>query len=98
MNKEWSELNKKMQTEIKKESTFCIGIETLLQLRKSLFEEIHGFKKELDREDLNAIPFMNAEGYHNKTIAYSIWHIFRIEDIVGTGIEKGLGQFVLHCV
>ena len=82
MNKEWSELNKKMQTEIKKESTFCIGIETLSQLRKGLFEELHGFKKELDREDFNAIPFMNAEGYHNKTIAYSIWHIFRIEDIV----------------
>ncbi len=25
---------------------------------------------------------MNSNGYHNKTIAYSIWHIFRIEDIV----------------
>lgn len=25
---------------------------------------------------------MNANGYHNKTIAYSLWHIFRIEDIV----------------
>lgn len=82
MNKEWSELNKKMQTEIKKESTFCIGIEALLQLRKSLFDEICSFKKELGREAFNAIPFMNAEGYHNKTIAYSIWHIFRIEDIV----------------
>ena len=82
MNKEWSELNKKMQTEIKKESTFCIGIETLLQLRKSLFDEICGLKKELGREAFNAIPFMNAEGYHNKTIAYSVWHIFRIEDIV----------------
>ena len=82
MNKEWSELNKKMQTEIKKESTFCIGIETLLQLRKSLFDEICGLKKELGRESFNAIPFMNAEGYHNKTIAYSVWHIFRIEDIV----------------
>lgn len=25
---------------------------------------------------------MNAGGCHSKTIAYSIWHIFRIEDIV----------------
>lgn len=25
---------------------------------------------------------MNANGYHCKTIVYSIWHIFRIEDIV----------------
>lgn len=28
------------------------------------------------------MPFPNAAGYHSKTIAYSIWHIFRIEDIV----------------
>ena len=28
------------------------------------------------------MPFKNADGYHSKTIAYSIWHIFRIEDIV----------------
>lgn len=28
------------------------------------------------------MPFANAKGYHNKTIAYSIWHIARIEDIV----------------
>jgi hypothetical protein len=40
------------------------------------------FRDELDREDFNAIPFINAEGYHSKTIAYSLWHIFRIEDIV----------------
>ena len=28
------------------------------------------------------MPFAGAEGYHSKTLAYSIWHIFRIEDIV----------------
>ena len=33
-------------------------------------------------EDFSAIPFINANGYHCKTIGYSIWHIFRIEDIV----------------
>lgn len=32
--------------------------------------------------EFNEIPFINAKGYHNKTIAYFIWHIFRIEDIV----------------
>ena len=26
--------------------------------------------------------FAKAEGYHSKTLAYSIWHVFRIEDIV----------------
>ena len=40
------------------------------------------FKEDLCREDFNSIPFINADGYHSKTIAYSIWHIFRIEDIV----------------
>ena len=28
------------------------------------------------------MPFKGANGYHSKTLAYSIWHIFRIEDIV----------------
>ena len=28
------------------------------------------------------MPFINAKGYHNKTLAYSLWHVFRIEDIV----------------
>ena len=89
MNKEWSELNKKVQAQIKKEATFCEGIETLLELRRKLYDEICQFKKELSREEFNSIPFMNAEGYHNKTIAYSIWHIFRIEDIVAhTLIER----------
>ena len=43
---------------------------------------LSSFNEELSREDFNAIPFINADGYHCKTIAYSIWHIFRIEDIV----------------
>lgn len=45
-------------------------------------QTIDSFRTELAREDFNAIPFTNVEGYHSKTIAYSLWHIFRIEDIV----------------
>lgn len=45
-------------------------------------ETLISFNGELCREDFDAIPFINADGYHSKTIAYSIWHIFRIEDIV----------------
>lgn len=82
MNKEWSELNKTMQTQIKKESAFHDGIETLLKLREQLFGELNKFRSELSREEFSAIPFINADGYHSKTVAYSIWHIFRIEDIV----------------
>ena len=35
------------------------------------------------------MPFMNADGYHSKNIAYSIWHIFRIEDIVAHTLVNG---------
>jgi len=82
MNKEWSALNKTMQTQIKKKDTYEEGISTLFDLRNRLMETLISFNDELCRKDFDAIPFINADGYHNKTIAYSIWHIFRIEDIV----------------
>lgn len=82
MNKEWSDLNKIMQWQIKKRENYSLGIETLIELRKLLMEKIFQFKDELDVADFSAMPFINANGYHNKTIAYSLWHIFRIEDIV----------------
>lgn len=82
MNKEWSEHNKTMQTQIKKKDTYEEGIGTLFDLRNQMMEILISFNDELCREDFNAIPFINANGYHSKTIAYSIWHIFRIEDIV----------------
>lgn len=82
MNKEWSELNKKMQSQIKNRDTYRNGINTLFELRDQLMKTVISFRDELSRNDFNAIPFINAEGYHSKTIAYSLWHIFRIEDIV----------------
>lgn len=82
MNREWSELNKTVQTQLKKEDTYKAGIDSLFRLRDQLMQTIVSFRDELSREDFNAIPFINANGYHCKTIAYSIWHIFRIEDIV----------------
>ncbi len=82
MNKEWSELNKAMQAQIRKNDTYEAGINTLFELRNRLMKILTVFYSELNREEFNAIPFLNADGYHSKTIAYSIWHIFRIEDIV----------------
>lgn len=82
MNKEWSELNKKMQGQLRKKDTYEEGFDTLSDLRKELMQTLKGFRRELTREEFDAIPFLNADGYHSKTIAYSIWHIFRIEDIV----------------
>ena len=82
MNREWTEQNKLMQLQLKKKDTFPEGIHILIQLRKDLMTQILRLKEELSQEDFSAMPFKNAKGYHNKTIAYSLWHIFRIEDIV----------------
>lgn len=71
-----------MQTQIRKNDTYEAGINTLFELRNRLMKILTVFYSELNREEFNAIPFLNADGYHSKTIAYSIWHIFRIEDIV----------------
>lgn len=85
MNKEWSEKNKRVQQLLKK-ATFSEGITELLSLREELMNEILSLKKELKDEDFSAIPFINAKGYHSKTVAYSLWHIFRIEDIVANSL------------
>lgn len=58
MNKEWSELNKTMQGQIKKKDTYKNGIDTLLILRNQLMQTLLSFKEELCREDFNAIPFI----------------------------------------
>ena len=67
MDKNWSEMNKEMQALIAKNATFRDGIEMLLTYPE---------------EAVYRMPCAGAEGYHSKTLAYSIWHIFRIEDIV----------------
>lgn len=81
MNREWSELNRTMQLQLKKRETFGAAIDTLLRLRSSLMEQMLLFRELCSEEDFCAMPFPNAQGYHSKTIAYSLWHIFRIEDI-----------------
>ena len=89
MNKEWSELNKTMQARLRKKETFQAGLETLFSLRDQLMETILSFRNALTPADFSAIPFINADGYHSKTIAYSLWHIFRIEDIVAHTLING---------
>ena len=89
MNKEWSELNKTMQSQIKKKDTFEEGIGTLLTLRDVLMNEMLTWREKFKREDFDAMPFINADGYHCKNIAYSIWHVFRIEDIVAHDLIAG---------
>ena len=89
MNREWSELNRKMQLDLKKRETFSEGIETLLRLRKELFDEILRLFSELSPDEMCTAPFLGANGYHSKTVAYSLWHIFRIEDITAHTLIAG---------
>lgn len=65
-----------------KKATFYDGINEFLKLREMLMQEMLSWKKLLSSDDYCAIPFINTDGYHSKTVAYSIWHIIRIEDIV----------------
>ncbi len=81
MNRDWSEQNKKVQ-QLLKNASFDEGIGELIALRKMLMEEMLRWRGILPAEDYCKIPFLNVSGYHNKTVAYSIWHIMRIEDIV----------------
>ena len=89
MNKEWSEQNKRMQQLFKKADTFDQGKAVLFNLRNDLMDTLLSFREDLKREDFDAMPYMNADGYHSKNIAYSIWHVFRIEDIVAHTLVKG---------
>lgn len=89
MDNELIELCSKIKEEISNENTFHLGIENLLLLRKQLFNAILQLKAELCRDDFNAMPFIGEDGFHSKTIAYSIWHIFRIEDIVSHTLING---------
>lgn len=82
MDKEWSEKNKKMQTLLAKNETFAEGIKLLLELRNSLFEQITSIVKTFPSVAFHQMPFGRGDGNHNSTLAWSLWHLFRIEDIV----------------
>jgi len=95
MNKEWSEKHKLIQTLIGKEATYKEGTELLIELRTELFEQITRIVNVYPAEAFYLMPFPNAKGYHSKTLAYSIWHIFRIEDIVAHTLISRDDQILL---
>ena len=88
MNKDWSEKNKKMQTLIGKEASFREGIDVLIELRDDLFGQITSILNTYPADAFYQMPFAGADGYHSKTLSYSMWHIFRIEDIVAHTLIK----------
>ena len=89
MNKDWSDKNKKMQVLIGKEATYAEGIDLLIDLRNDLFSQISFVVNTYPGDAFYQMPFAGADGYHSKTLAYSMWHIFRIEDIVAHTLIAG---------
>lgn len=89
MNKEWSHLNKTMQGQIGKKEKFEEGKATWIELRNQLMQTCISFLDDLSPEEFCMMPFAQANGYHNKTVAYSLWHIAWIEDIVAHTLIKG---------
>ena len=82
MDKNWAGMNKEMQALLSKEATFEDAKGKLIELRENLFAQITQIVNTFPEEAFSLMPFAGAEGYHSKTLGYSIWHIFRIEDIV----------------
>lgn len=89
MDERWSEQNKKIQKLLRNNDTFAEGIETLIAFRLELFQQITEVVENYPKEAFFQRPFPDADGYHSKTLAYSVWHIFRIEDIVAHELIAG---------
>ncbi len=82
MDKNWSDKNKEMQTLISKEATFAEGIKVLIALRAELFEQITSIVNTFPTEAFYQLPFGDGKGNHCTSLAWSLFHTFRIEDIV----------------
>lgn len=82
MDNEWAEKNKVIQNYLSKETTFVNAIDRLIELRTVIFEQITQIIESYPKEAFSQMPFAGKDGYHSKTLSYSIWHVFRIEDIV----------------
>lgn len=89
VDKDWAEKNKEIQKLLSREATFPAAVDALIAFREEIFEQVTQIVNTFPGEAFSRMPFAGAEGYHSKTLAYSIWHIFRIEDIVAHEMMAG---------
>ena len=81
MHKDFSALNKLMQDNLKKQTTFSDGIKNLLQLRNNLMEEIDLIFKTTSPEDFFALPFPKSDSsVAEKSPSYSKSRSFNKEE------------------
>lgn len=79
----WSEEHKKLRDLFKREATFNEAIALFMNLHARLhasFPTDYSFEDEL-WEDLTEEAFKKAQNKKGRTIAYSLWHSARIEDM-----------------
>ena len=96
MNEDWSQKNRQIQKLLSKETTFDEAVEKLIEFRNELFQQITWIVDGYPEKAFYQMPFEGAKGYHSKTLAYSIWHIFRIEDIVAHEMIEGDEQILFR--
>lgn len=94
MNKKWSEELKEIRVLLKNEKNFFEGKKKLLEFRYELFCEWEKFF-DIQRDFLFEMPYPNSKGYDSKNIAYSIYHVFRIEDIVSNTLISDNEEIIL---
>ena len=83
MDKNYSERHKVILSQLKKEISFEEGIKTLIDLREDLFlNHVEKYFSRLSKDDFCKIPFAGSTGNKDATISWSIYHVFRIEDII----------------
>ena len=83
MDKNYSERHKVILSQLKKEISFYDGIKNLIDLREDLFlNHVEKYFSRLSKDDFCKIPFAGSPGNKDATISWSIYHVFRIEDII----------------
>ena len=83
MDKNYSERHKVILSQLKKELSFEEGIKNLIDLREDLFlNHVEKYFSRLSKDDFCKIPFAGSTGNKDATISWSIYHVFRIEDII----------------
>jgi hypothetical protein len=82
MNHEVSEELTNIFAKLNKAITFQEGIQDLISFRNQRFDEWKSSLSGVTKEEYHLQPYINHQGYEKKNIAYSLYHVFRIEDIV----------------
>ncbi len=72
MDRNWSDKNKEIQVLLSKEASFREAVDKLVAFREEMFLQITQIVEGYPAKAFYQMPFAGANGYHSKTLAYSI--------------------------